>query len=282
MSKDQMGSGGGSPRYGSAYGGYGSAQNTGSKKMPDDVLFAVVELLKVKGDARAVSVLLNSSVWVLWEKTDNWNGGLYDVSVRVLMDLRTFGRLTDDEREELRTAISSTAEQVLPCRENDSYTGVSIVPHGNPREGWREEAGAWVRGDGVNNQGRVRSDNIAACEHDGLLFRSQPEIYLYKALKARGLTFAPLPVFIRGGTSYRRLEPDFLVIKDGYVFQVEVDGDNWHKESPVDAQSRIALMEYEGVRVRRFEASEVDTEDKANGAVNRLLKWIDKEKNNRR
>jgi len=43
---------------------------------------------------------------------------------------------------------------------------------------------------------------------DGLLFRSQPEINLYRAFKALGITFAPLPVFIRGGETY----PTFRII----------------------------------------------------------------------
>lgn len=75
---------------------------------------------------------------------------------------------------------------------------------------------AWLRGEGITNQGRVRSDNIAARAFDGLLFRSQPEINLYGALKAAGVSFAPLPVFVRGGHDYRRIEPDFIIVKDGW------------------------------------------------------------------
>jgi len=41
-------------------------------------------------------------------------------------------------------------------------------------------------------------------------------------------------------------------------------------------------MEYEGVNVRRFKASEVDTEELATDAVIRLLKWIEKQRKNRR
>jgi len=257
MSKDQVGAGGGSPHD------------------DEDVLFTLVQVLKAQGNARAVSVLVHSKVRV--ERKIHRYGGC-DVSLQVLMDPRIFGQL-DHEMEELREIISDVAAQVLRSeRENVYFGGVSIVPHGRRQEGWRKEAGAWARGDGVNNQGRVRSDNIAACEHDGLLFRSQPEIHLYNALKARGLTFAPLPVFIRGGRSYRRLEPDFLVLKDGYVFQVEVDGDHYHQETPLDAQDRVDPMAWEGVQVRRFSASKVDTEERAKVAVDQLLLWIEQKK----
>lgn len=70
-----------------------------------------------------------------------------------------------------------------------------------PVDGWRASARAWARGEGINNQGQVRTDNIASRRHDGLLFRSQAEVHLYDALKARGVYLAPLPVFIRGGAT---------------------------------------------------------------------------------
>lgn len=67
----------------------------------------------------------------------------------------------------------------------------------------------------MTNQGRVRSKNVAPRERDGLLFRSQAEINLYLALKQVGVSFAPLPVFVRGGREYQRIEPDFIILKDG-------------------------------------------------------------------
>lgn len=85
-----------------------------------------------------------------------------------------------------------------------------------------------MTGQGVTNQGRARSDNLAPRMWDGLLFRSQQEINLYRALKSQAVSFAPLPVFVRGGTTYQRVEPDFLVIKDSIVLIVEVDGDTIH------------------------------------------------------
>ena len=47
----------------------------------------------------------------------------------------------------------------------------------------------------INNQGKVRSDNIASRQHDGLLFRSAPEINLYCALKDLGLMSLRCPSF---------------------------------------------------------------------------------------
>jgi hypothetical protein len=63
----------------------------------------------------------------------------------------------------------------------------------------------------------VRSDAVAPYEVDGLRFRSQPEIHLYRALKARDISFAPNSVWIRGGDHYRRVETDFVIYKDGQL-----------------------------------------------------------------
>jgi hypothetical protein len=117
---------------------------------------------------------------------------------------------------------------------------VRIVPSSKAPDDWQQNALAWLRGDGVNNQGGVRSDTIAAIPYNGLLFRSKAEINLYRALKALDVTFAPLPVFICGGSTYRRIEPDFVIVKGGIVAVIEVDGN--HPESPVEAHDRTTML----------------------------------------
>ena len=245
------------------------------------LLYGVVELLKAAGEARAVSVVLNSTVAVRREHYDNWNGGLYNVEIDLTVDYQTYGQLSGDERAAVESAIAAVAEPILACGENDTFRGVHVRPGGRPRPNWRAEGHDFVRGVGVSNQGRVRSDNIATREEDGLLFRSLPEVPLYRALKRRGVTFAPLPVFLRGGAEYRRLEPDFIVLKDGMVFQIEVDGDTYHRETPADAQRRLTPMEYEGVKVLRFNAEELANDEMAVSVVDKAIKWMAKAKTNR-
>ena len=133
----------------------------------------------------------------------------------------------------------------------------------------------------MSNQGRARSDNVASKQADGLLFRSQPEIHLYRAFKTLGVTFAPLPVFVRGGESYRRIEPDFLVLKGGLVLQVEVDGDTVHRETPLEAQNRTNMMVHEGVHVERVNAADCGTIEKAKATAQRLLGILEKLRSNR-
>jgi hypothetical protein len=117
----------------------------------------------------------------------------------------------------------------------------------------------------------VRSDNIAARQCDGLLFRSDEEINLYKALKAAGVSFTPLPVFIRGGREYRRIEPDFVLITGGMVSVIEVDGDTVHQESPVEAHARTTMLVHEGAHVERVRASDCSTPDGAEVCAKRIL-----------
>jgi hypothetical protein len=155
----------------------------------------------------------------------------------------------------------------------DQLESVKLSPKLTEAEpDWRGKAKAWAQGSGVTNQGRVRSDNIAAREKDGLLFRSQPEINLYLALKSQGVSFAPLPVFIRGGKTHQRMEPDFIVIKNGITMQVEVDGDTVHTETPAEAQTRVAMLEDEGVFVHRIAASRCDTLEKLKFVRKKSLK----------
>ena len=120
----------------------------------------------------------------------------------------------------------------------------------------------------------MRSDNVASLECDGLLFRSEEEIHLYRALKRVGVTFAPLPVFIRGGQQYSRLEPDFVIIKDGHVMVVEVDGDMNHKESPAEAHQRLQPLDHEGAKVERVRVADCETPEKAQKTVEKLLKVL--------
>lgn len=130
----------------------------------------------------------------------------------------------------------------------------------------------------IHNQGRVRSNNVAGLEHDGLRFRSQPEIYLYDALKAAGVTFAPLPVFLRGGTNYQRLEPDFVIFKDKILLILELDGGKTHRETPVQADRRLSLFKHEGAFIERVEASECSTATQAKSCATRLINLIVKYK----
>ncbi len=242
----------------------------------NDLLASTVELLKQRGAAREIAILVNADVSGYQSDFDNWNGGTYCWGLNVAVDLGLFGRLSEAERNEAAKIIQEEVQMFFAQFENDRFDVVRILPKIVPNPEWRAEASTYLTGAGINNQGRVRSDNIASLQLDGLLFRSEAEKHLYRALKVSGVTFAPLPVFLKGGESYARLEPDFVVLKDGVVMVFEVDGDTYHRESPVDAHRRLAPLDHEGAKVERVRATECDTQEKARACAERLLQILDK------
>jgi hypothetical protein len=183
-------------------------------------------------------------------------------------------------REVVQKKLFEMFQPIIASYPKFRASGVCIVPSSKGPENWRDRTLAWLRAEGVNNQGRVRSDNIAARQYDGLLFRSDEEINLYRAFKALGVTFAPLPVFVRGGASYRRIEPDFIIVKDGMVALIEVDGPI-HRESPAEAHARTAMLVNEGAHVERVRASDCATMEGAEVCAKRVLATLSKVKASR-
>jgi hypothetical protein len=148
-------------------------------------------------------------------------------------------------------------------------------------EDWRREMARILSGETISNQGRVRSNNVATIQEDGLLFRSEPEVTFYRAAKKKGLVFAPLPVFLQGGATYSRAEPDFVVIRNGITLIVELDGRRVHHESPLDAQKRLAFLKRQGIETHRIDSNDCLTEENAAKCVNEVIGVIDQMRRNR-
>ena len=249
---------------------------------PEPLLATLARLFASEGAAREVAILANSTASMKQTNYDNWNGGMYGYTLYLQVPYWFFNQI-GSELENSQNKISEKALFLLKPYGNDSeyLEKVAITPALADDENWRDKAKAWLTGDGVSNQGRVRSDNIASRTTDGLLFRSQPEIYLYKALKSSGVSFAPLPVFVRGGENYKRIEPDFFLVKDGIALVVEVDGDTVHHETPAEAHARTTMLAHEGVHIERVRASECETQELANTCAKKIMQVIEKLKASR-
>lgn len=246
----------------------------------EKILGALSNLFASDGDARAVAILAMGKARTEMTDSDNWNGGQYGYAVYLEIPHALYDQVRD-QVEEIETAFCEKAKSITRLYEREWISGFVISTELVVDEKWREKAAAWVSGQGISNQGRARSDNIAPRQVDGLLFRSQPEIHLYRALKSLGVSFAPLPVFVRGGETYKRIEPDFVVLKDGIIMIVEVDGDTVHKETPLEAHNRTTMLVHEGAHVERVNASECDTSEKAKTCALRLLEVVRKLKSSR-
>ena len=211
---------------------------------------------------------------------DNWNGGTTGYMLSLAMPVNFYTQI-QDACESMEESLKSRARDFFKASPECYLEAVKISPALEASDGWRDKAKAWASGKGLSNQGRVRSDNVASRTCDGLLFRSQQEVNLYKALKATGVTFAPLPVFIRGGSTYRRIEPDFILVKAGVVLHVEVDGDTVHQESPAEAHDRSTMLLHEGVPIERVRASECEDLELATKCAEKLLSVLAKHKASR-
>jgi hypothetical protein len=242
----------------------------------DALVASIAEFLKVKGQARELAVLINSQLRIAEGSNDNWNGGTQGWDLTCALAASLYARLTPEERGACETGLRDAAAEFFRPFSNDRMENVVISPAADTHQNWRSAANEWLSGRGINNQGRVRSDNIASLEVDGLPFRSEPEINLYKAFKRRGVTFAPLAVFIRGGQNYARLEPDFVVLKDGVLLVVEVDGDTYHRESPSDAHRRLLPLDHEGAKIERVTAEDCKTSEDAMRCADQLLEVVER------
>lgn len=243
----------------------------------DDVMATLAHVCAARGDALAVAVLAEAAgALACHDEGSDFNRYYARYALRLELRPDLWARL-DADRETLEGRLAQLCEEITRPRHDDEVIDrVHVMPALGAADGWRAGAKAWLRGEGITNQGRVRSDNIAARQHDGLLFRSQPEVHLYDALKARGVYFAPLAVFVRGGQRYQRLEPDFVVLYKGVVMVIEVDGATVHRETPAEAHARTEGLAREGVRVERVQASECETPAVAGRCAERMVQALER------
>jgi hypothetical protein len=181
-----------------------------------------------------------------------------------------------EDRSEIERAIDGALRTATEPVSDSHRINCRIVTSLEEDPDWRQKTRQLISGEGITNQGRVRSDNIAARQHDGLLFRSRPEILFYEALKKAGIPFAPLSVVLRGGVQYNRIEPDFVIYNYGIMMIVEIDGDLYHSETPAAAHARLKFLLDEGAKLERVAASECETPEQAREVVARVIATIDK------
>ncbi|MFT3772985.1 MAG: hypothetical protein QM820_46980 [Minicystis sp.] len=233
-------------------------------------IYQVADYLREHGKASEVAIVRYAKASVLNVGSDfgceNW-GLLLELNMR-------FFSSVEQHREASESGILEAGQTVLRAHKEDWLSDVTIAPLPEKNDRWRQDIDEYLSGRKITNQGRVRSNNPAPLSADGLFFRSQPEIHLYFALKSAGVTFAPLPVFIRGGVDYSRLEPDFVLLNDGVLLVVEVDGN--HREGPADAHARLRPLHSEGAVVERVKAEECDTPEKAKACAVRLKQILKK------
>jgi hypothetical protein len=237
----------------------------------DKFLAALVRVFVQKFSAAEVAVLTYGRPTYI-ERVNEDEFYLYTIMLEVPVSL--FNQVADCDNT-IAKNLHHESQQLM-----GHYPGVivyfGITPQMPDDPDWRHKAQQWLSGETVSNQGRVRSDAVAPYEADGLRFRSRPEIHLYHALKRHKISFAPLPVFIRGGELGRRVEPDFVIFYQGRVIVLEVDGPQFHHETPTKAHERLTLLQYEGAHIERIEAIQCNTPEKAETCANSIIALLKK------
>ncbi|MDB9493262.1 hypothetical protein PN441_19650 [Spirulina major CS-329] len=246
----------------------------------DRLIQNIARMYATEGNAKLVSILANAKIKAKITGYDNWNGDTDLYTIYIDIPRHIFTEI-QNEIEYITEQLTEKFSVFIHHYDCTWIERIHIAPSMIQIDDWQQKALDWLAGKGITNQGRVRSDNIANRKQDGLLFRSQNEIHFYNALKSKGVAFAPLPVFLRGGETYSRIEPDFIIVKDGITMCVEIDGDTVHNETPAEANSRTRVLTNEGVVVERFSASECSDISKAMKLADHVIELLRKHKENR-
>jgi hypothetical protein len=156
------------------FGGFGM-----SDELPfnaEAIAAALAHAATAQGDAASVAALAvavprlrvtGEGYWV-----NDRLGPMDVVSLYLEVPAEAFGQLFH-VREDVQRRIGDMFRPIISAHRMYQGSDVFIVPADDAPSDWRKQALAWLRGEGITNQGRVRSDNIAAREYEGLLFRSR-------------------------------------------------------------------------------------------------------------
>ncbi len=248
----------------------------------EGILATAAKLLVRANELLAASLLANASISITHWEHDNWEGGQDTWRLYLAVPADTY--LALESREEIEKIIDRAIATPMRAVSTSDFITVEITTTLDRDPDWRRKTLQAVTGEGINNQGRVHSQNIAAREFDNLRFRSSAEVCFYRALKAAGVAFAPLCVVVGhggAGQAPRRIEPDFIIFKDGLVTVIEIDGDLFHTETPYVAHRRLKFLTDEGAHLDRLNANECDTYEKAREAVRLVLMQIEKRRNSK-
>lgn len=238
----------------------------------ESILATTARLLVRSQEIIAASILVNAEISISLREDPYYDYPKWQLNLAIPVDV--YHSL--EHREAIEGAIDRAIYPVVESLSTDGFFGSRIVIKLENDRDWRLKTRQYISGEGITNQGRVRSDNIAARQHEGLLFRSRPESLFYNALKRAEVPFAPLPVIVKGGAQYKRIEPDFVIFYRGIITVIEIDGDLYHTESPAAAHARLKMLFDEGTRIEHITASECDTPEKAREAVARIMLTLEK------
>ena len=138
-----------------------------------------------------------------------------------------------------------------------------------------EELKEEVIEDSVNNQGWGHSKNPAPIWYNNVRHRAWYEPLFTAVCIRRKALYLPLPLALYGT---KRIEPDALIIKDGIVQLIELDGMSHEMELASTEQNRLQPFRDNLIDVMRFPVSEDADINWANWILDQVFERIDKRK----
>ncbi len=138
-----------------------------------------------------------------------------------------------------------------------------------------EELQEEVGKDSINNQGLGHSKNPAPIWRHNVRHRTRYEALFTDVCMRRKALYLPLPLALYG---FQRIEPDALIIKDGIVQLIELDGKSHEMELASTEQNRLKPFRDNLIDVMRFPVDEDVDINWANWVLDQVFERIDKRK----
>lgn len=179
---------------------------------PADFIYTLTNYLQTVSKENIASLLINSSCkFIVIDSFADRDWNSYDTIVCFSVPVVSVSKITDIKKE-----LLNAVKLVFPKETGFEIVDIEVSPiiEAPPDDEQR-----------LSNSGSLVSSG--SCPHEGLKFRSPPEIEVYKALKKRNVLFFPNATAILGGTNMKK-EPDFLVCQNGKWGILEVMGGSYH------------------------------------------------------
>lgn len=252
---------------------WGSTPDTASPEqheleLRDRQLGTVVALLERRDQTKAVGYLLSADKVTLRVDTSDWGWTHYDLVL--VVEIARF----DDFSDEAVHQNILDAYGVVLASDQEAVNSVVLQPSLVPLD-WREKRKEALTAD-VTNQAALAPLPPKHPVVDGLNFRDQAEVMVYKALRhlqselPNNATIGIMPNCAIRVKDYT-WEPDFVVTYQGRVGVIEVDGRTHLRKRSSDASREVLLQKAGVILVRRIDVIDAEKPAEALGLAKDLV-----------
>src|SRR5262249_55484396 len=132
----------------------------GLKADIERVLATMARFFADEGNASQVAILAFSKYKIDQSSYEDRDGGQYGYTISLELPAHLYAKVNHD-RQQIENVLTHKANDVTRMFPDEYFDAFRLVSELDDDPDWREKAKAWVTGEGITNQGRARSDNIA-------------------------------------------------------------------------------------------------------------------------